>query len=76
MLAWFFEKARESESPVRISVHVTIRKRKCSERIVKPTPVFGTNVALRADSTAVNNYAQNNESYKASHFDQTENKFD
>ena len=70
------QKGREPESPVRISVHVTIRKGRCREGIIIHTPVFSANVALRADSAAVNNYAQNNETYQARHFDQTENKFD
>jgi hypothetical protein len=70
------QKGREPESPVRVSVYGTKRKCEWRERIIIRTPIFSANVALRADSAAVNNYAQNDETYKARHFDQTENKFD
>jgi hypothetical protein len=40
------------------------------------TPVFGTEVTLRADSSTINNDAENNEAYESCHFDRTENELD
>jgi hypothetical protein len=38
------------------------------------TPVFGTEVTLRADSSTINNDAENDEAYETCHFDCTENE--
>ena len=51
------------------------RRKMKTERVIH-TPVFRAEVSLRADSTTVNNYAENDEAYKTHHFDQAENEFD
>jgi hypothetical protein len=38
------------------------------------TPVFGTEVTLRADSSTINNDAENDKAYETCYFDRTENE--
>ena len=38
------------------------------------TPVFSTEVTLRADSSTINNDPENDEAYETCHFDRTENE--